>query len=158
VPRTAENYKQLLLGTGKYKERALSLVGTNISKHINRTFLQLGTMREGNCSIFGPTFRDESFELMHDRPGLLTSITEENTNNSRFAITLSPCPFMDLKNVVFGEVTGETFPNLREIEKLGPKALTLRILASELIKIKEHSEHGDEAAGHHGLKHKHGSH
>jgi hypothetical protein len=32
-------------------------------------------MPDGNCSIFGPKFRDESFELLHDRPGLLTSIS-----------------------------------------------------------------------------------
>jgi hypothetical protein len=58
VPKTAENYKQLLMGTAKFKDRPLSLVGTGISKHTSRVYLQLGTMRDGNCSIFGPTFRD----------------------------------------------------------------------------------------------------
>jgi hypothetical protein len=62
---------------------------------------------------------------------------------------------MDLKNVVFGEVTAETFPNLRELEKLGQKALTLRILSSELMKNKEETHHGSEA-GHNWLKHQHG--
>jgi hypothetical protein len=37
---------------------------------------------------------------------------------------------MDLKNIVFGEVTADTFGNLRELEKLGPRLLTLRILSS----------------------------
>lgn len=102
MPKTAENFKRLLLGTGKFKGRELTLINTTISKHVPRSYLEMGNMHDGNCSIFGPKFRDESFELLHDRPGLLTSISEENTNNSRFALTLSPCPYMDLKNVVFG--------------------------------------------------------
>ena len=66
----------MLLGSGKYKDRALSLIGSGICKHVPRAYVQLGTMNDGNCSIFGPKFRDESFELLHDRPGLLTSISE----------------------------------------------------------------------------------
>jgi hypothetical protein len=76
---------------------------------------------------------------------------------------------MDLKNVVFGEVTADTFANLRDLEKLGPKLLTLRILSSELLKVPEHHDehhHEDVAVcadpdkhdplpGHQGLKHKH---
>ena len=65
-------------------------------------------------------------------------------------MTLSPCPYMDLKNVVFGEVTDDTFANVRELEKLGPKLLTLRILSSELLKIPEHHE---DHHGHHGDSH-----
>lgn len=57
---------------------------------------------------------------------------------------------MDLKNVVFGEVTDDTFANVRELEKLGPKLLTLRILSSELLKIPEHHE---DHHGHHGDSH-----
>lgn len=76
VPKTAENYKQLLLGSAKYQGRSLSLVNTNISRFVQRSFIQLGNLPDGNCSIFGPKFRDESFELYHDRPGLLTSISE----------------------------------------------------------------------------------
>lgn len=47
---------------------------------------------------------------------------------------------MDLKNVVFGEVTEDTFANVRELEKLGPKLLTIRILSSELLKVPEHQD------------------
>lgn len=142
VPKTAENYKQLLLGVGKYKGQPLSLIGTKISRIVPRGFIQVGSTEDAVGSIFGPKFRDESFELLHDRPGLLTSISEENTNNSRFAITLSPCPFMDLKNIVFGEVTGDTFHHLRALERLGPKLLSLRILKSELLAQEEaHSHH-----------------
>lgn len=55
-------------------------------------------------------------------------------------MTLAPCPYMDLKNVVFGEVTEDTFANVRELEKLGPKLLTIRILSSELLKVPEHHD------------------
>lgn len=90
-------------------------------------------MAGGNCSIFGPKFRDESFELFHDRPGLITSISEENTNDSRFAITLAPCRFMDLKNVVFGEVTPDSMENLKKLEALGDKLTKVKILSTKLI-------------------------
>jgi hypothetical protein len=43
---------------------------------------------------------------------------------------------MDLKNVVFGEVTADSFANLRELEKVGPRLLTLRILSSSLVEMK----------------------
>ena len=49
---------------------------------------------------------------------------------------------MDLKNIVFGEVTGDTFHHLRSLEKLGPKLTTLRVLKSELLPQEEHSGHG----------------
>lgn len=47
---------------------------------------------------------------------------------------------MDLKNIVFGEVTPETFGKVRELEKLGSRLLTLRILSSELLKTEENNE------------------
>lgn len=40
---------------------------------------------------------------------------------------------MDLKNIVFGEVTKETINNLAEIEKLGHGLLDVRILSSKII-------------------------
>jgi hypothetical protein len=64
------------LGTATYKERNLTLIGTGFNKHIKKAYFELGTMPDGNCSIYGPKFRDESFELLHDRPGLLSSISD----------------------------------------------------------------------------------
>lgn len=157
VPKTAENYKRLLLGTGSYKDKKLSLINSSISRYVPRAFFQFGNMENGNYSIFGPKFRDESFELLHDRPGLLTSLSEENTNNSRFALTLSPAPYMDLKNVVFGEVTADTFGNLRELEKMGTRALALKILNAELLKVPEHHDEHHEDHGHEHHGHEHGA-
>lgn len=93
---------------------------------------------------------------MHDKPGLLTSISDENTNSSLFAVTLAPAPYMDLKNVVFGEVTANTYQNLRELEKYGKDALTLRILSTELLPTPvhhddhHHHDHDHEVEHHHG--------
>jgi len=109
----------------------LSLLNNQVHDYLPRGYIEFGHLAEGNCSIFGPTFRDESFQLLHDRPGLLTSISEENTNNSRFALTLAPCPFMDYKNTIFGEVTAESINELKRIERLGKGILDLKILKTE---------------------------
>lgn len=61
VPKTAENFKRLLLGNSQYQGRDLTLTGTGIARHVQRSFIQFGNMPDGNCSIFGPKFRDESF-------------------------------------------------------------------------------------------------
>ncbi len=61
----------------------------------------------------------------------MTSISEENTNNSRFAITLAPCPFMDYKNVVFGEVTAESMNELKRLDRLGKNLLGLKIKSTQ---------------------------
>jgi hypothetical protein len=45
-------------------------------------------MNGGNLSIYGERFADESWEDLHDGPGLLSSISDGNTHNSRFIITL----------------------------------------------------------------------
>ena len=133
VPKTAENFKRLLLGTGSYEGRPLSLIGTHIHHVVMRGYAELGHLQGGNCSIFGPKFRDESFELPHDRPGLLSSVSEENSNNSRFLITYAPCPFLDLRNVVFGEVTAETMSALRSMERLGSKLRDYQIAGTSLV-------------------------
>jgi cyclophilin family peptidyl-prolyl cis-trans isomerase len=73
-------------------------------------------------------------------------VSEENTNNSRFLITYAPCPFLDLKNVVFGEVTAETLHHLRALERLGDSVTQLAILATRQQQLKD--EHHDDAHGH----------
>ena len=125
----------MLLGTGRYQGKVLSLINNQVQQYVPRGYIELGHLAEGNCSIFGSTFRDESFQLLHDRPGLLTSISEENTNNSRFAITLAPCPFMDYKNTIFGELTAESIQELKRIERLGKGVLDLKIKRTEELPL-----------------------
>ena len=122
----------------------MSLINNHFHNVVPRTYAELGHLEDGNCSIFGPTFRDESFELPHDRPGLLSCVSEENTNNSRFLITFAPCSFLDLKNTVFGEVTAETFQNVRTLEKLGERLTQYKIASTKLLEEshdKSHHEH-----------------
>lgn len=61
----------------------------------------------GATSIYGGCkFADETFQLKHDAPGLLSMANSNarDTNGCQFFVTCNKCEFLDGSHVVFGRV------------------------------------------------------
>lgn len=112
TPKTAENFRGLCTGEygmGKIYKKKLTYKGSRIHRIVENQYIQGGDIIYGNGkggeSIYGEFFKDENFKRRHACAGLLSmGNIGRNTNSSQFIITLRPCPQLDDKNVVFGQV------------------------------------------------------
>eukprot|EP00842_Homolaphlyctis_polyrhiza_P006655 jgi/Hompol1/6991/HPOL_002398-RA len=111
TPKTCENFMELCKGerVSEFTGRELKYKGCKFHKVKKGFMLASGDFVNGTGfsgeSIYGPKFDDESFELKHDRSGLLSmSNMGPNSNSSVFHIMTAKAHFLNKTNVVFGRV------------------------------------------------------
>ncbi|KIJ56455.1 hypothetical protein M422DRAFT_57720 [Sphaerobolus stellatus SS14] len=109
APKTSRNFRELATGQHGfgYKNSIFHRVADLTS--LPQFMVQGGDFENGDGtggrSIWSRPFSDETFRVRHNKAGLLASANHgPNSNSSQFYITSCPCPWLDRRHVVFGEV------------------------------------------------------
>jgi len=142
TPKTCDNFEKLA-NEGFYNGLSFHRVITDF-------------MIQGGCPIGDGTggpgyeFEDEFHpDLKHNKPGTLSMANAgPDTNGSQFFITHVPCPWLDGKHTVFGQVIeGQEIVNLveegDEIKEITVSSMTFEESLSRLAEIKKQLERND---------------
>eukprot|EP00070_Physeter_catodon_P036470 XP_028343364.1 peptidyl-prolyl cis-trans isomerase-like [Physeter catodon] len=115
VPKTVKNF------IGRFSEYKGSIFHRIIPQFVIQGGDYENRNGTGGKSIYGKTFRDENFDLKHDKYVLSMANAGPHTNGSQFFITLEKLEHLDGKHVVFGKVleTPESVKILQRMEAVG---------------------------------------
>jgi len=174
TPKTCANFKALCTGEiGKATDNAqsppkypgsntkesqsfpLHYKGSTFHRIIPKFMIQGGDFTHfdgtGGRSIYGRSFEDENFRIKHTQPGMVSMANRgPNTNTSQFFICTVPCPWLDGKHVVFGQVI-QGMEVVKKIESYGSRrgVPSARIVIADcgVVVEKEEVEEDDRSLG-----------
>lgn len=112
LPKTCENFRALCTGEKGVANKTTLHYKNNLFHRVVKNgwvqggdIVSKGCAGDGQCSIYGDTFPDESFAVKLNGPGILAmSNNGVHTNGSQFFISLRALEWLDTQTVAFGRV------------------------------------------------------